>query len=343
MRGRPEPSAMELVRDTWRGRVQGRFRRELAVLASTTGSWRTRPPKTVDVSAKKRLAEAAQAIKAPPASQALEIVFRPDPTVWDGRFSNNGWLQELPKPITKLTWDNAAMVSPSDGQTPGPEERAGRRAFARTAARVTAAGLDQSGAGRRRGLALARLRPDQSRQGGRRDRASTPMPCGVRRPMVCRRPWAEGDIRLVSARHHAALPEHGGTRPVRVATLATSPRSRISPRRPRRSRRPASTLYPQYAIRRLQVGHGDQPEYVHRLQRLRDRLPGREQYPRRRQGSGRSPAATCTGSASTATTRARTRTPPTRSITSPCPACTARTPRASWSARSTPPCTTPRG
>ena len=41
--------------------------------------------------------------KMPPASQAktaqgLEIVFRPDPTIWDGSFANNGWLQELPKP-----------------------------------------------------------------------------------------------------------------------------------------------------------------------------------------------------------------------------------------------------
>jgi molybdopterin-containing oxidoreductase family iron-sulfur binding subunit len=44
---------------------------------------------------------------------ALEIVFRPDPTIWDGRFANNGWLQELPKPLTKLTWDNAALVSPA--------------------------------------------------------------------------------------------------------------------------------------------------------------------------------------------------------------------------------------
>jgi MoCo/4Fe-4S cofactor protein with predicted Tat translocation signal len=43
----------------------------------------------------------------------LEVVFRPDPTIGDGRFSNNGWLQELPKPLTHLTWDNAAIVSPA--------------------------------------------------------------------------------------------------------------------------------------------------------------------------------------------------------------------------------------
>ncbi len=39
-------------------------------------------------------------------------MFTPDPTVHDGRFANNGWLQELPKPRTKLTWDNAAYISP---------------------------------------------------------------------------------------------------------------------------------------------------------------------------------------------------------------------------------------
>jgi molybdopterin-containing oxidoreductase family iron-sulfur binding subunit len=46
------------------------------------------------------------------AANDIEFIFRPDPAVYDGRFANNGWLQELPKPITKLTWDNAALVSP---------------------------------------------------------------------------------------------------------------------------------------------------------------------------------------------------------------------------------------
>jgi molybdopterin-containing oxidoreductase family iron-sulfur binding subunit len=47
----------------------------------------------------------------PPSGGGLEVVFRPDPSVHDGRFANNGWLQELPNPLTKLTWDNAALLS----------------------------------------------------------------------------------------------------------------------------------------------------------------------------------------------------------------------------------------
>ncbi|MGC2769272.1 MAG: TAT-variant-translocated molybdopterin oxidoreductase [Candidatus Acidiferrum sp.] len=55
------------------------------------------------------------AVQAAPADQ-IEYIFRPDPTVHDGRFANNGWLQELPKPVTKLTWDNAALISPKLAQ-----------------------------------------------------------------------------------------------------------------------------------------------------------------------------------------------------------------------------------
>ncbi len=56
---------------------------------------------------------AAQAIASQPAAgSGLELAFRPDPTVLDGRFANNAWLQECPKPITKLTWDNALLISP---------------------------------------------------------------------------------------------------------------------------------------------------------------------------------------------------------------------------------------
>jgi molybdopterin-containing oxidoreductase family iron-sulfur binding subunit len=43
----------------------------------------------------------------------IEVNFRPDPNVWDGRYANNGWLQECPRPVNKLTWDNAILISPS--------------------------------------------------------------------------------------------------------------------------------------------------------------------------------------------------------------------------------------
>jgi molybdopterin-containing oxidoreductase family iron-sulfur binding subunit len=50
-------------------------------------------------------------IPMPSPKDALEIIFRPDPNIYDGRWSNVGWLQELPKPVTNLSWDNAALVS----------------------------------------------------------------------------------------------------------------------------------------------------------------------------------------------------------------------------------------
>jgi molybdopterin-containing oxidoreductase family iron-sulfur binding subunit len=58
---------------------------------------------------------APPAATTPPENEAekLEICFRPDPSIWDGRFANNGWLQELPKPFSKVTWDNPALISPA--------------------------------------------------------------------------------------------------------------------------------------------------------------------------------------------------------------------------------------
>jgi len=47
-----------------------------------------------------------------PASTGTEICFRADPTIYDGRFANLGWLQELPKPVSKICWENAALMCP---------------------------------------------------------------------------------------------------------------------------------------------------------------------------------------------------------------------------------------
>ena len=64
------------------------------------------------------LVESAAKIE-PRATGEYELVFRPDHKVHDGRFANNGWLQELPDPITKITWDNAALISPTDARQLG--------------------------------------------------------------------------------------------------------------------------------------------------------------------------------------------------------------------------------
>ncbi|HWO13638.1 MAG TPA: molybdopterin oxidoreductase, partial [Polyangiaceae bacterium] len=49
----------------------------------------------------------------------LELVLAPDPRIYDGRFANNGWLQELPDTATKLTWDNALLMSPKTAEALG--------------------------------------------------------------------------------------------------------------------------------------------------------------------------------------------------------------------------------
>jgi molybdopterin-containing oxidoreductase family iron-sulfur binding subunit len=54
-----------------------------------------------------------------PMPETLEIVFRPDPTLYDGRYCNNGWLQECPKPLSKLTWDNALLIAPTTAKALG--------------------------------------------------------------------------------------------------------------------------------------------------------------------------------------------------------------------------------
>jgi MoCo/4Fe-4S cofactor protein with predicted Tat translocation signal len=62
----------------------------------------------------------------PPSSHAAagdgyEVSFHADPYLYDGRYANNGWLQELPRPLTRLTWDNAVMVGPETAKKLGVE------------------------------------------------------------------------------------------------------------------------------------------------------------------------------------------------------------------------------
>jgi molybdopterin-containing oxidoreductase family iron-sulfur binding subunit len=114
---RPERSPYDLVREFWKvDPKNSQWRRWLhdGVVPNTAFA-----PKTASVRANLQSAITDQsAIRNPQSamSSGFELAFQNDPCVLDGRFANNGWLQELPKPITKITWDNAVFVSPATAE-----------------------------------------------------------------------------------------------------------------------------------------------------------------------------------------------------------------------------------
>jgi MoCo/4Fe-4S cofactor protein with predicted Tat translocation signal len=61
------------------------------------------------------------ALPAQNVEKGTELIIRPDPSVYDGRFANNAWLQEVPKPLTQLTWDNPVMIGLSMSRRLGLE------------------------------------------------------------------------------------------------------------------------------------------------------------------------------------------------------------------------------
>ena len=131
---KPERNGYDVVREYWqandpKGDARAANERRAAAAKTTTPaspavafekSWRKwlhdgfiagsaaiAAPTTVAPDVAARLARAGTAI------DGIEVNFRRDPTIYDGRYANNGWLQELPKPMSKLTWDTAAHISPA--------------------------------------------------------------------------------------------------------------------------------------------------------------------------------------------------------------------------------------
>jgi molybdopterin-containing oxidoreductase family iron-sulfur binding subunit len=118
--GRGDRGAWRLLRESWGARTgaEGFDRRWEQWLSAglVPGSAAPAVPAPVDLA---RVAEALRGAPAP--TGGLEIAFVPDYRVGDGRGADNAWLQELPDPVTKLTWDNAAMLSPATARRLGVE------------------------------------------------------------------------------------------------------------------------------------------------------------------------------------------------------------------------------
>ena len=124
--GKPDLEGYDLVRDFWARAFAGRSAGTWGPMAKADGSpfatfddfWRRAvhdgfiagsafaPTRVV------LRPEVMNATAGTATPQGLEIAFRPCPNLWDGRFANNGWLMELPRPVTKVSWENVALVSP---------------------------------------------------------------------------------------------------------------------------------------------------------------------------------------------------------------------------------------
>jgi len=109
-------SAHELVTATWDGKLGAKafglsWRKALheGVIEGSVGSFELAPPQP-------------GALALPADAGGLEITFAPDSHAFDGRFANSGWMQEMPDPMSKLTWDNGALVSPETARKLGVAE-----------------------------------------------------------------------------------------------------------------------------------------------------------------------------------------------------------------------------
>ena len=117
----PTSASYDLVRAYWQGQHTGsdfetwwESALNRGVVPDTTFQ-----PITPAINTAQITAAAGQ--EQPVSANGLEIIFQPDPSLHDGRFANISWLQELPKPLTKLTWDNAVLLSPATAQRLGLE------------------------------------------------------------------------------------------------------------------------------------------------------------------------------------------------------------------------------
>ena len=99
-------SSLDLTRDHWRKQMSG---------GNFEAEWRQAVldgflPNSAFATAQPKMQGSATPAEQHAEGHAIEVLVRPDPTVWDGQFGNNAWLQELPKPLTKIVWQNVIAL-----------------------------------------------------------------------------------------------------------------------------------------------------------------------------------------------------------------------------------------
>lgn len=111
--GDDESSGYELVRETWKDLLgtAGFEKAWRRVVHDGYAAIKRQKSARVNRTAAYRAIQAIDFNSTPATSNALEVVFLESQTMLDGRYANNGWMQELPDPITKVTWDNVALMS----------------------------------------------------------------------------------------------------------------------------------------------------------------------------------------------------------------------------------------
>ncbi len=112
--GSSETAGYDLVRKYWQGKMSGDFEAQWRK-AVHDGFIANSALPAKNVSAKGGI----PAPTGPTTSGDVEVIFRRDPLIYDGSRANNAWLQETPKPLSNLCWDNPVLISPKSAEKRG--------------------------------------------------------------------------------------------------------------------------------------------------------------------------------------------------------------------------------
>lgn len=115
--GRGTRTGKQILRDTYAGNLGAGLAADAAWDKMLHDGVGPKVSTLVGVAASTSVIQASN----PQPAKDLELLILPDPTIYDGRFANNAWLQEIPKPMTSATWDNTVQLSPATARSLGIE------------------------------------------------------------------------------------------------------------------------------------------------------------------------------------------------------------------------------